>query len=308
VNAPALAGQVVLFLLMLVVGLELTPADFRRVFASPRAVIGGTLGQILLLPAMTCALVWGLGLNPVFGAGAVLVAVSPGAGMSNIATALARGNIALSVTLTAIASVLAVVTLPTFASLALGLVLDSEANIVIPVGGLMLQLALTLLLPIGTGMWLRTKQPERADRLAPILHRVLMASIVVVVVVSIGFAEADPLDYEGSGLAFFAAGLWTLSAMAIGWGIASVLRLNSVDRFTFLIEFSARNIAVASIVALSGLGRLDLTLFSGIYASVGYPITGLLVFWHRRRVGASQLADRSSAEQVPDPAETRALE
>ena len=283
-NVEQIAGQLVLFLLMLVVGLELTPADFRRVLASPRAVVGGTLGQILLLPAMTWVVVWALGVNPVFGAGAILVAVSPGAGMSNIFTALARANVALSVTLTAVASILAVVTLPTFASIGMQYFLGEAAAVEVPVANLILQLALTLLLPISIGMWLRTRQPERAERIAPIVHRVLLASIALVVVLAIAVAE-DPFDFEGSDVAFLAAGIWTVSAMIIGWSIAALLRLNAEDRFTFLIEFSARNIAVASIVALSGLGRVDLTLFSGIYASVGYPLTGLLVFWHRRKMG-----------------------
>ena len=76
--------------------------------ASPRAVVVGTLGQILLLPAMTWAVVWALGVSPVFGASAILVAVSPEPSMSNIFAALARANVAFSVTLTAVASVLAI--------------------------------------------------------------------------------------------------------------------------------------------------------------------------------------------------------
>lgn len=289
-NPEQLAGQFVLFLLMLVVGLELTPADFRRVLASPRAVVAGTLGQILLLPAMTWAVVWGLGVSPVFGAGAILVAVSPGAGMSNVFAALARANVALSVTLTAVASVLAVVTLPTVASLGMRLFLGDEAAVEIPVANLMTQLALSLLLPISLGMWLRTRHPQRADRVAPILHRLTIAAIALVVVLSIAFSEANPGDIEGSLVAFVAAGVWVVAAMGIGWSIAALLGLNSEDRFTFLIEFSARNIAVASIVALSGLGRLDLTFFSGIYAAVGYPLVALLVFWRRRQVGRSTAA------------------
>ena len=126
---------------------------------------------------------------------------------------------------------------------------------------------------------------------------------MLVVVISIGFAE-DPFDFEGSGVALAAAAVWTVSAMAIGWSLAALLRLSSEDRFTFLIEFSARNIAIASIVALSGLGRLDLTLFAGIYATVGYPLTGLLVFWHRRRVGRSTSA-RAGQNPIEEPMEGR---
>jgi BASS family bile acid:Na+ symporter len=287
-NPPQIAGQLVLFLLMFAVGLELTPADFRRVLASPRAVVGGTLGQILLLPAMTWAVMDGLGVNPVFSAGAILVAVSPGAGLSNVMAALARANVALSVTLTAVTSVLAALTLPTITSVGMRLFLGDEGSVEVPVANLVMQLGLSLLLPIFLGMWLRSLRPELADRYAPILHRVIMLVVALVIVLSIAFTENDPVDFEGSGIAFVAAGVWTLAAMVLGWSIAGLLRLSTEDRVTFLIEFSARNIAVASIVALSGLGRLDLTLFSGIYAAVAYPMVGLLAWWHRREVGKSK--------------------
>ncbi len=291
-NSTQLAGLVPLFLLMLVVGLELTPADFKRVLATPRAIVVGTLAQILLLPAMTWAVVSALGLSPAFAAGAVLVAIAPGAGISNIFAALARVNVALSVTLTAIASVLAVVTLPIIASLALGELLGDATTVEVPVGGLMLQLAFSLLLPLSLGMALRTRYPERADKLAPTLQRVMIGAIVLVVVVSVAFSDEEQLEYDIEPVAFIAAGVWTLAAMLIGWTIATLLRLSTPDRFTFLIEFSARNIAISSIVALSGLGRIDLTFFSGVYGAVGFPLVAAVVLWRRRM---------QSPERAPKP-------
>ena len=86
-----------------------------------------------------------------------------------------------------------------------------------------------------------------------------------------------------------AAIVWTVAAMAIGWGLATLLDLSADDRFTFLIEFSARNIALAFIVAVSSLGRLDLALFSGAYAMTGFPMAiGLAVL--RGRMTASTTA------------------
>ncbi len=281
-TAAHLAGPLVLFLLMFVVGLELTPADFRRVLASPRAVIGGTLAQILLLPLMTWAVVWGMGVNPVFGAGAILIAISPGAGMSNILVALGRANVALSVSLTAVASVLSVVTLPAIASIGMRIFLDDATAVDVPVGTLIFQLVISLLLPISLGMALRTRHPQRAAELAPRFHRITMAVIAAVVVLSLAFAEDDQIDYSGSERAFAAAAVWTLCAMAIGWAVARLLGLNATDRFTFLIEFSARNVAVSAIVAMSGLDRLDFTLFGGIYVAVGYPMAAAAVLWRRR--------------------------
>jgi len=167
------AGPIVLFLLMTIVGLELSPRDFRRVAEQPRAVVGGTLAQWLVLPLATWIVVGVFGLSPSFGAGAVLVAVSPGAGISNVLVALGRGNIALSVTLTATASVFAVVTLPAIASLAMGLFLEEAEPVRVPVLSLVAQLLVSLLLPIALGMMVRALLPgcdppgsDAADALA----------------------------------------------------------------------------------------------------------------------------------------------
>jgi len=286
-----IVGPIILFLLMTMVGLELRAADFARVLRAPRAVIGGTVGQWLLLPLMTFFLVEAMGISPSFGAGAILLAVSPGAGMSNIATAFARANIALSVTLTAMASVFAVVTLPLFSSLVMELYLDEAARVDVPVAGLMLQLFVSLFLPIGLGMWLRTWSPKRAEALAPRLQR--MTFVVIGAAVAIGFATSDASGeslFEGAGRAAVAAAVWTVLAAAIGWGVARAMRLPPDDRFTFVIEFAARNIAVTAIVAMSGLDRLDLTLFSGLYGAIGYPIVIAAVLVRRRLVARRGIA------------------
>ena len=278
------AGPVVLFLLMLAIGLELTPADFRRVLQTPRAVVGGTLAQWILLPSMTWLVVWVVGVAPVFGAGAILVAVSPGAGISNVLVALGRGNVALSVSLTATASAFAVLTLPILSSLGIRLFLDEPLDVDVPVAALTGQLMLTLLVPIAFGMAVRSRYPEEAQRLAPQLQRITIVVILIVVFGGIALTPEDQVSFEGSERALLAALLWTLAAIGIGWGVATALRLPQDDRFTFLIEFSARNVAVSSIVAISGLGRLDLSFFSGIYVAVAYPLLALLVFWRRRRL------------------------
>jgi len=280
-----IVGPFVLFLLMTMVGLELRVDDFRRVFRAPRAVVGGTVGQWVLLPLMTWAVVTLLGVSPSFGAGAILLAVSPGAGMSNIAAAFARANVALSVTLTATASVFAVVTLPLFSSVAMGLFLDDVAHIDVPVFDLMSQLFVSLFLPIGFGMWLRTRNPARADALAPRLQRLTFLAIGLFIAIGIAISEpAEASLFEGAGIATVAAGVWTLCAAGLGWGLGTLLRLPADDRFTFMIEFAARNIAVAAIVAMSGLDRVDLTIFSGLYGAVGYPMVITAVLLRRRFV------------------------
>jgi len=265
-------GPFVLFALMIVVGLQLTPEDFRRVLGSQRAVVGGTLGQLLLLPLLTWGVASLFGLSPAMSAGAVLLAAAPGAALSNVMTAVARAHVALSVTLTAVSSVLAALTLPLLTALGMRVFLEGAAEVEVPLGHLVGQLLIFLLIPIVVGMGIRARRPESAMRYAAWANRFALVAIVVLTFSSAlsGSAALPP----GSEFvrAAAAALVWTLAAMAIGWGIGLALGLGADDRFTFLIEFSARNIALAFIVATASLGRLDLALFSGAYSMTGFPL------------------------------------
>lgn len=285
VDANAIIGPLVLFVLMGLVGLELSPADFRRVALAPRAVVAGTLAQLALLPLMTWGVVVLLDVPPVLGAGAVLVAVSPGAGASNVLAAVARADIALSVTLTAVTSVLSVVTLPVVTAISLQVILESSAAIDVPVWPLIEQLSVALLLPIGLGMTVRARFPDFVFRHRRSLHRAGGAIIGLLLAGLVFFVAADDqrLPLEDAGRAFAAAVVWTAAAMAIGWGVASLARLSGQHRATFLIEFSARNVGVSAIIALSSLERLDLTLFSAVYGAIGFPMVFVAALVLRRR-------------------------
>lgn len=264
-------GPFILFLLMVIVGLQLTPDDFRRVLANPRTILVGTVGQIVLLPLMTWAVVSSLGVSPIFGAGAVILAASPGAGMSNVMAAVARAHVALSVTLTAVSSVLAVVTLPALTALGIAIFVGDAVDVEVPVAYLVSQMGMFLLLPIGVGMLLRAWRPEAAQRYVSWANRIAVVAIILLTFLSASSGQTNLPSGGDFVLGTAAAALWTVAAMVIGFGIATLLGLDADDRFTFLIEFSARNVALAFIVAVSSLGRLDLGLFSGVYAITGFP-------------------------------------
>jgi len=271
VDSSQLLGPFVLFLLMVIVGLQLTLPDFRRVLASPRVVLVGTLGQLVLLPLMTWVVISALGLSPVFGAGAVILAASPGAGMSNVMAAVAGAHVALSVTLTAVSSVLAVVTLPFLTALGMRLFIGDAADVEVPVGYLVSQMALFLLLPISLGMAARARFGDATLRYVSWINRIAVVAIIALTVVSGAGNQATLPSGDEFGRALVAAALWTVAAMGIGWGLARWMGLDEDDRFTFLIEFSARNLALSFIVAVSSLGRLDLGFFTGAYAATGFP-------------------------------------
>lgn len=278
-----LMAPLILLPLMFVVGLQLTPADFRRVMDAPRAVVGGTLGQLALLPLMTWGIVTIFGISPILAAGAVLLAATPGAGMSNVMAAIAGANVALSVTLTAIASLLAVISMPLMAALGLSLFIGGDADVNIPLATLFTQLVLFLAIPIGLGMLARARWPETALRYVSPANRFAVLAILILTPFS-AYMSRDMIPSGSEFLTALGTGLvWTLAAMSIGWSVAALLGLERNDRFTFLIEFSARNIAMTFIVAAGSLGRIDLALFAVAYSMTGFPLVIVLSILRGRR-------------------------
>ena len=288
-----LLSPVILFLLMVVVGLQLVVDDFRRVLSAPRAVISGTLGQLLLLPLMTWGVVAVLDVPPLFAAGAVLLAATPGAAMSNVMTAVARANVALSVTLTAVASILAVVTLPLLAAVGIATFVDDSFDIDVPILPMVSQLVMFVGAPIGVGMLVRARKPEAAQRYVSRANRFAAFGVLVLTGMGIlsGVISGDTTSAFPSaadfGLSLLAATVWTLLAMAIGWGVATLVRLEGDDRFTFVVEFSARNLALTIILAMASFGRLDLGLFAVAYSMSGFPLV-IVVAILRGRLSASE--------------------
>jgi BASS family bile acid:Na+ symporter len=276
VSANDAIGPLTLLFLMTVVGLQLTPADFRRVAAVPKSIVTGTLGQIVLLPLMTWALVSLLGLPPMFAAGAILLSAAPGAGMSNVMVAVAGAHVALSVTLTAISSVLAVVTLPALTGLGMSIFLGDGVDVDVPVDQLMVQMLLFLLLPITAGMIIRARLGDRVQNAIPWINRLAIVGIIAMSALSSATNEMELPTGRTFALAVAGSFLWTGLAMAIAWVLGALLDLEADDRFTFLVEFSARNVALAFIVAVSSLGSLELGLFAAIYAFTGFPSVILL--------------------------------
>ena len=271
-EAQRALGTLLLLPLMFAVGLELTIADFRRVAAAPRAVVGGTLGQILLLPAISWSLTTGLRFDPAVSVGAFMLAATPGAGLSNILASVARANVALSVTLTAVSSVLAGITLPLVTAFALSLHDQLGGAVRVPAELIALQLAVLLGLPIGGGMWIRAQRPELAARVVPWARGGVAAGVLALVGLGIAGGGSSlpegPLFREAAVFSL----LWTAAAALTGFALARALRLPPDDSFAIVIEFGARNLGITAAVAIGSLGRLDLALLPGVYAMVGFPI------------------------------------
>ena len=145
----------ILTLLMFDLGLTLQPNDFLMVFQRPKAVLIGLIGQLLILPLVAIALSEGFSLPALFYIGLVLVACSPGGSSSNVFSMLAKGDVALSVSLTALSSVITLFTVPLILNW-VTVHVGQSAGITLPVGNLLIQNVFTMLIPILAGIAVRT--------------------------------------------------------------------------------------------------------------------------------------------------------
>lgn len=276
-----LAIPALVWLLMLVVGLELTAGDFRRVLRYPRAVTIATLGQLLLLPACAALLIWILGPEPWVVAGMILLAASPGGAISNLYSYLGRGNLALSVTLTAISTLLALGTMPALTAAGLTLFLQEPQPVPAPLGRMVGQLVLMMLLPLGLGMALRFSRPALvAAARTPLRVSSLLALGCLVVLILI-----DQRQGLGAalGAALPVALPFCLLTMGAGFALGILAALPSPERFTLLIEFSTRNLGLVAVMGAQVLGEVKLVLFATLFFLVELPIVLLLIALRSRK-------------------------
>ena len=275
-----------LAVIMFGMGLKLRTADFTRVIRYPRAASVGLACQILLLPALALVLVHLIPLRPEFAIGVLLIALSPGGAVSNLFSLLARGDIALSVTLTAISSVLSVVTVPLLLNAALLLLLGEGVEIHLPVGPTMVQIAWITVVPVSLGMLVRYRAPrfaQRTDRPVRYLSFAFLALAVVLILLRERGNLTELLLTAGP-----AAVLLNILAMALGYGLASLAGIDGARRHTLTIEVGIQNAILATAIAVSPhmLGSTTIAMVPTIYGFTMSLIAFGYVGWAASRTAA----------------------
>ena len=276
-----IAIPLVVIMMMFVVGLELSLEDFRRIQAYPKPVLVGTVGQFIILPLIAAVLALVLDPPRHIVAGMVLVAACPAGAISNFYVYLARANVAFSVTLTAVTTVLAFVTLPVLTALGFKLLLGQQEAIPVPVRDMMSQLFVVLLLPTAAGMWVRHRWTAWVKRHGNLLRQLSLGALVLL----IAFIIQDQAENLATqiGELLLTAVLFTLFAMAAGMVIGRGLGLSSRDWFCFMVEYAARNLAIATVVGASLLGQTEFVLFAAAFFLIQVPLMLMAVVFQRLR-------------------------
>ena len=276
---------VALAIIMLGMGMSLEPADFRRVGQQPKAALIGLGGQLLVLPAVGFLLASVLPFSAAtFAVGLIILAASPGGATSNLFTLLARGDVPLSISLTAVSSVIAVFTLPFWVNVALATFMGDAAQVRLPILSSILQIIAITLVPVAIGMWLQRRFPGAAARSEPPV-RVFSGVLLAIVVIGALVRERD-IVLGGFAEVGLAALLLNVSTMAIGWLASAAAGLRLAQRITIAIEIGIQNGTLAIAIASSPLMLNDpeMALTPAIYSLIMFATAGAFAAVTSRRM------------------------
>ena len=240
----------ILTLLMFELGLTLQTEDFKLFRKRPRPIIAGLAGQIILLPMLAFALGHVFQLEPLFFIGIILIACSPGGSSSNIFSMIAKGDVALSVSLTACSSIITLFTIPVIMEFATHFV-DSNLDIDIhlPVGSLIMQNLVLMLLPIVAGIFTKRYRPQMAERIHKILSKTAFPALILLA--TIFFIQHHATITGQFGKLGLCISILILLAMGGGVVLSKSMRLNRKEQRTLIIEIGMQNAAQAIAVASS---------------------------------------------------------
>ncbi len=272
-----------LMIIMAGMGLGLTLGDFRQVVTRPKAMFVGTVAQIVLIPLLAFALAEVMGLSPAIAVGLVIIASCPGGTTSNIFTLLAFGNVALSITLTVLASMITIVTIPLFTNLALDMYAmeAGQQTVKLPVLRTVITLMVVTVVPVLIGMFVRHRSPSFAQKAEPYVGKFGLFVLVLLIgaivygtrneIVSL-VAQAGP-----------AATALNLGGIAIGFASSKLLGIDRGDALTIAIEVGIKNATIGLMVTLTLLKSAELSIPSAVYGILMFVFGGLLVLFGRRQ-------------------------
>ena len=264
-----------LAIIMLGMGLSLVVDDFKRVFRTPKAALVGLVNQLIFLPLIGFGICLLLDLPPLLAVGIMILAACPGGTTSNLISHVAKGDLALSISLTAVASFITVLTIPLITSFSLEYFVGSAQKIAAPTADIMKQVFGITVLPVLIGMVIRhffeafAKRMERPMRIASV---VIFTAVVVGLI--IGGRETLVESFVKIGAATI---LLNVGTMALGYFTAKLLRLNLPQTLTITIESGIQNGTLGIVVALTILKEPEISIPSAIYSLVMFATSGVLM-------------------------------
>jgi BASS family bile acid:Na+ symporter len=265
-----------LFIIMLGMGLSLVVDDFRRVLRFPGAVAIGLLLKLVLIPMLTFGILLLFPLQPELAVGFILLAACPGGATTNLITNLAKGDVALSITLTAIASVITVFTIPVMVNMGLEHFMGESREIHLPFGRTVVQILAITVVPVLIGMALNARWPvlsKKAEQPVKIISAVFLVLIIAAALLKEQDNVVDFFQKAGP-----VAIILNLLGMILGYIVTWLLTRRKQQAVTVGVEVGIVNGTLGITIAAGILGNSVMTIPSAIYSIIMFP-TVLLLVW-----------------------------
>ena len=278
----------ILIVLMFLLGIDLDKEAFANVTRQPKAVAMGLVGQIVLLPLIAFGIAWALKLPPIYFMGLVLVACCPGGSSSNVFSMLAKGDVALSVTLTAVSSIVTLFTLPVIMAYVAEFVSSTNGcDIHLPIGKLFMQNIVLLFVPLLAGSLFAKLKPVAAKKVAKVLGKLAFPALMTLAAVF--FLQYWREIADNFALLGLAGALLIMLAMLCSGGLSRISGSTAAVRRTIIIEVGMQNAAQAIAIASSPFifNSGEMALPAIIYALLMNVILLTYVYSIRRKERAT---------------------
>ena len=269
---------IALGIIMLGLGLSLTLADFARVVKFPKPVLIGLGCQLLLLPLVCFFLAKAFGLAPALAVGLMLLAASPGGTTANLYSHLAHGDVALNITLTAVNSVIAVLTMPLIVNLSLAYFMDGDQALPLQFTKVV-QVFVIVLGPVAIGIWLRSRFPGFAARMEKPVKIISALFLLIIILLAVVKDWQTFVDYAplvgGAALAF------NLISLAVGYWVPRLCKLSLRQSIAIGMEIGIHNGTLAIALALSPmlLNNATMSIPAAIYSIIMFFTAAAFGWW-----------------------------
>lgn len=274
-----------LFIIMLGMGLSLVVDDFKRVFKFPKAAAIGLTNQLIFLPLIGYLFATYAGLPPELAVGLMILAACPGGVTSNLISHLAKGDTALSISLTAISSIVSIITIPLIINFAIDHFMGGDIIAKPPTKQIVLSIVAITILPVGIGMLIRAKKEAFAlkmDKPVKIFSAVFLLLIIVAAVLK---EKQVLIDYFGQ--VWMAALGLNIATMILGFLSAKILRLSLRQSITISIESGIQNGTLALFIVTTLLENSQMSITPAIYSLLMFGTGGFMIAYFGKRTEPS---------------------
>lgn len=283
---------VAIFLIMIGMGMTLLPKDFREVIIAPRATFFGLFAQLLMMPVVAFILGYVLSLSPALAVGLVVIAACPGGTISNLFVYLGRGDVALSITLTVLASLIAIVTLPLVVGYALEYYADASQVVELPMQKTVVALMAIVLLPVTIGMTIKRYANTfamRMEKLVSVFGLLVLLGVIMAILMQLGERVLELLWKGG-----LAAALLNIIGLAVGLFGSKVIGLSRAQSFSVAVELGVKNGTLGLLVTLTLLNSSEMSVPVAVYGVMMLAF-GFMMLGYARLTGVGR-GDKNGAE------------